>query len=188
VDEVCARAVCRSLYHFFDSKSALAVAALQHFWDTVALPAYEEHFSRNNRPLKRIAGYLSWLQRLQQDKHRHIGKVLGWPFFSLGCELGASEPALSRKLRDVESLELRYFESASRDAVAEEAIEICNPRTEALALRATMAGILAKARAMDELRDLSGLTTLPTTILRLRPVGKAIAIDAPASCGVSPPR
>ena len=53
VDEVCARAGVQkgSLYHFFDSKSALAVAALQHLWDTVAKPAYEESFSRLNPPL-----------------------------------------------------------------------------------------------------------------------------------------
>src|SRR6266481_5537209 len=89
VDEVCARAgvMKGSLYHFFDSKSALAHAALQHLWGTVAKPAYEERFSRANQPLARIASFLDWLQRLQRQKFRNIGRVLGWPFFNLGCEL-----------------------------------------------------------------------------------------------------
>lgn len=64
VDEVCARAgvMKGSLYHFFDSKSALALAALQHLWETVAKPAYEKHFSAANAPLARITDFLSWLQ------------------------------------------------------------------------------------------------------------------------------
>jgi len=193
VDEVCARASVRkgSLYHFFDSKNALAVAALQHFWDTVALPAYEEHFSRNNPPLARIACYLDWLQRLQREKLRHTGKVLGWPFFSLGCELGASEPAITRKLHDVESAEAHYFECAISDAISEDAIETCNPRTEALALRATMAGILARARALGQLDDLCALGTLPATILRLKPAGRAFEVNAPGrspAAASMPPR
>ena len=72
VDEVCALASVRkgSLYHFFDSKSALTVAVLQHLWETVADPAYEKHFSLTNPPLTRITNFLDWLQRLQREKYR----------------------------------------------------------------------------------------------------------------------
>jgi len=170
VDEVCARAGVRkgSLYHFFDSKSAVAGAALQHFWETLAKPAYDKHFSRANSPLVGITCFLDWLQGLQREKYRKVGKVLGWPFFTLGCELGAREPAIARKLCELESAELRYFESAIRDAIAQEAIEPCVARAEAISLRAAMQGILARARMLDDPDELSALTTLPITILRLK--------------------
>jgi TetR/AcrR family transcriptional repressor of nem operon len=184
VDEVCARAGVRkgSLYHFFDSKSALAVAALQHLWDTVAKPAYEESFSKLNPPLMRIMCFLDWLERSQREKHRHLAKVLGWPFFNLGCELGDREPVIAGKLCEIESAELRHFEFAIRDAVAQKAIEPCFPRAEARSLRAAMQGILARARMLNDPDELSALTALPITALRLKPQGKAMAIPQDEEC------
>jgi TetR/AcrR family transcriptional regulator, transcriptional repressor for nem operon len=184
VDEVCARARVRkgSLYHFFDSKSAVAVAALQHFWETVAKPAYEENFSAANPPLARIASFLNWMQRLQRERFCEVGKVLGWPFFTLGCELGAHEPAIARKLCELETTELLYFESAIRHAVAQENIETCAPRAAALALRAATEGILARARILNELSELTALTSLPTTILRLKPSGISIVLLEEEGC------
>ena len=178
VDEVCARAGVRkgSLYYFFETKSALAVGALQHFWETVAKPAYEKHLSRPNPPLARITCFLDWLQLLQREKHREVRKVLGWPLFTLGCELGAREPAIARELCELESAELRYFESAIRDAIAQEAIEPCVPRAAALLLRAAMQGILARARMRDDPAELSDLTALLITVRRLKPAGRARAL------------
>jgi len=184
VNEICARAGIRkgSLYYFFESKSAIAVASLEHFWATLAKPAYERHFSGLNPPLARITRFLNWLQQFQREKHCHVGKVLGWPFFTLGCELGAREPAIARKLCEVESAELRYFESAIGDAIIEEAIEPCVPRAEALSLRAAMHGILARARILDDPEELSALTTSPITILRLKPVRTGMALPESEGC------
>ncbi len=184
VDEVCARAGARkgSLYHFFDSKSALAVAALQHLWDTVAEPAYEESFSPSNPPLVRITCFLDWLERSQREQHRRLGKVLGWPFFNLGCELGDREPVLAGKLCAIESAELRHFESAIREAITREAIEPCSPRAEALSLRAAMHGILARARLLNDPDELSALTALPIMVLRLKPEEKTMAIPQDEAC------
>src|SRR6266478_8712211 len=130
MDVVCARAdvMKGSLYHFFDSKSALALAALQHLWETVAKPAYEEHFSRAHPPLARITNFLNWLQDLQRKKFRNIGRVLGWPFFNLGCELGDQEPKVSEELREIEADELFSFESAIHDALDQDIIEPADPR------------------------------------------------------------
>lgn len=168
VDEVCARASVRkgSLYHFFDSKSALTVAVLQHLWKTVAEPAYEKHFSPANPPLTRITHFLGWLERLQREKYDQLGRVLGWPFFTLGCELGVREPAISKTLCDIESAELSYFESAIVDAIDQDAIEPGIPRDEALSLRAAIEGILARARMLNDLDELSTLIALPTRVLR----------------------
>jgi TetR/AcrR family transcriptional repressor of nem operon len=167
VDAVCLRASVRkgSLYHYFDSKSTLTVAALQHLWETIAEPAYEKHFSLANPPLARITNFLDWLQRLQREKYRGIGRVLGWPFFTLGCELGAGEPAISEKLCAIESAELSYFESAILDGINDDAIEPGIPRAEALSLRAAVEGILARARILNNPDELDALTALPANIL-----------------------
>jgi TetR/AcrR family transcriptional repressor of nem operon len=168
VDEVCARASVRkgSLYHFFESKSALTVAVLQHLWETVAEPAYEKHFSLANPPLARITNFLGWLQRLQREKYGELGRVLGWPFFTLGCELGVREPAISKTLCVIESAELSYFESAILGAIDQDAIEPGIPREDALSLRAAIAGILARARILNDPGELGTLTALPTRVLR----------------------
>jgi TetR/AcrR family transcriptional repressor of nem operon len=170
VDAICARAGVRkgSLYHFFDSKSAVAAAALGHFWDTVAQPAYEKYLSGSHPPLTRITCFLEWLERSQRDKHREVGKVLGWPFFTLGCELGISEPVIASKLCEVESAEVRYFELAIGDAIAKAVIEPCVARAEALALHAAMQGILARARMLNEPDVLGALRALPITVLRVK--------------------
>src|SRR6266436_149353 len=181
IDEVCARAgVMRgSLYHFFDSKSALNLAALQHLWETVAKPAYVEHFSPANPPLLRITTFLSWLQGLQREKFHNIGRVLGWPFFTLGCELGDQEPTVSEQLREIEAAELFYFESAIHDALDQDIIEPADPRAEALSLRAAVEGILARARILNDPDELSALTPLPINLLRPKPRGTAMALLVP---------
>ena len=162
VDEVCVRAGVQkaSLYYFFDSKSALTLAALQHFWEAVAKPAYEKHFSPANPPLARITNFLNWLQDLQQEKFRNIGRVPGWPFFTLGCELGAQEPTISKGLCEIEAAELFYFESAIRDALDQNVIGQVDPRAQALSFRAAVEGLLARARILNNPDELSALTKL----------------------------
>ena len=179
IDEVCARAgvLKGSLYHFFDSKSVLALAALQHLWETVAKPAYDEHFSQANPPLARITRFLDWLQGLQLKKFRTVGKVLGWPFFTLGCELGGQEPRVSEQLCKIEVDELFYFESAINDALGQEIIEPAEPRAKALALRAAVEGILARARILNDPAELRALSELPTNILCLKPPGTAVPLS-----------
>ena len=173
VDEVCAHAGVRkgSLYHFFDSKNALTLAALQHFWETVATPAYEEHLSPANPPILRIKTFLSWLLGLQRKKFRNIGRVLGWPFFTLGYELGDQEPTISRQLCEIEAAELFCFDSAIRDALDQDVIEPVDARAAALSLRATTQGILARARILNDPDELYVLALLPVNILRLKSLG-----------------
>lgn len=171
LDDICERASVRkgSFYYFFKSKSALVVAALQHLWDTVGQPAYETHFSPAVAPLQRITNFLEWVQRLQREKREQVGYVLGSPFFSLGCELGTREPNISRKLCELQSGQLHYFESAIRDAIARDVIEPCDPHAQAVYLRASLEGIVSEARMTGNLDGLNTLTELPKIVLRLKP-------------------
>jgi len=160
VDEVCARAEVRkgSLYHFFPSKSAMISEALQHFWTTVAQPAYHKHFSQPNPPLTRIGHFLEWLRGFQLQKYREHRKILGWPFFTLGCELASSEPEITEILGRIAALETWYFEFAISEAMRQNQIEASNPRATALSLRATIEGILGRARILNRTEELEALT------------------------------
>ncbi|MDB6036579.1 MAG: TetR family transcriptional regulator [Verrucomicrobiales bacterium] len=160
VDEVCVRAEVRkgSLYHFFPSKSAMASEALQHFWTTVAQPAYHKRFSEHNMPLARIGHFLEWLRSFQLNKFREHGKVLGWPFFTLGCELASSEPEISEILGRIAALETCYFEFAISEARRQNKIEFSHPRATAISLQATIEGISGRARVLNRPEELDALT------------------------------
>jgi TetR/AcrR family transcriptional repressor of nem operon len=159
VDEVCARAGVRkgSLYHFFSSKSAMASEALQHFWTTVAQPAYHKYFSEQNPPIARIQQFLQWLRSVQLDEYREHGKVLGWPFFTIGCELASCEPEISEMLQRIAALEIWYFEFAIAEAMRQNQIEASDPRAIAISLRATIEGILGRARILNRPDELDAL-------------------------------
>ena len=175
VDEVCARADVRkgSFYQFFPSKSALVLEGLQHFWTTVAQPAYHKHFSEPNPPLTRIGQFLEWLRSFQLQKYREQGKVLGWPFFTLGCELASSEPEIREILGRIAALETWYFEFAISEAMRQNQIEASNPRATALALRATVEGILGRARILNRPDELD-------TLLAIRSFCKTVDSVAPS--------
>lgn len=171
VEDVCARARVNrgSFYYFFASKSALIAATLQYLWDTVGSVAFDACFSPAIAPFQRLTNFLEWVQCFQLAKSDELGRAPGSPIFSLGCELGPEEPVVSAKVREIQSAQLHYFTAAIRDAIAENAIEPCEPHLQALCLSAMMEGIVSNARIMNDVDCLKALTRLPATILRVRP-------------------
>jgi hypothetical protein len=114
---------------------------------------------------------------LQLEKFRTVGRVLGWPFFTVGCELGGQEPRVSEQLCKIGAAELFCFESALHDALGQEIIEPAEPRAKALALRAAVEGILARARILNDPAELRALSELPTNILCLKLPGTAVPLS-----------
>src|ERR1044071_3630635 len=78
IDDICKRADVKkgSFYYFFDSKAALAVAALEKMWRDEWKPAMDERFSPSVEPLARIQGYLEGLYLKQCRVKNETGKVL----------------------------------------------------------------------------------------------------------------
>ncbi|MCR6656391.1 MAG: TetR family transcriptional regulator C-terminal domain-containing protein [Opitutus sp.] len=65
----------------------------------------------------------------------------------------------------------RYYESAIRDAVAEGAIEPCDPAQKTSALMALIDGLLSQARIMNDPEPLRALPALVLDLLRpIKPV------------------
>jgi TetR/AcrR family transcriptional repressor of nem operon len=147
VDAICHRADVRkgSFYHFFESKSALAAEALEADW-LARRALLDEMFSPQSPPLDRLRRYLDYVFDRQAAAHAKCGCVLGCPILSIGCEVSTQDPVIRMKVRDILGRQLRYFETAIRDADAEGSIHAPNPR-----VKARIQGALTQARILDDL-------------------------------------
>src|SRR5688572_33513031 len=81
IEDICKRADVKkgSFYYFFESKAALAVAALEKMWIDDWKPKLDARFSPSLEPLGRIKGYLESIYTNQCEVKKSTGKVLGCP-------------------------------------------------------------------------------------------------------------
>jgi TetR/AcrR family transcriptional repressor of nem operon len=152
VDAICLKADVRkgSFYHFFESKSALASEALEADWQDKRA-RLDEMFSPLVPPLDRLRHYLDYLIDRQAAAHAKCGCVLGCPILSLGCEISTQDPVIRGKVREILGRQLKYFETAIRDAAAEGSISAPDPRAKARSIYALIQGALTQARILDDL-------------------------------------
>jgi TetR/AcrR family transcriptional repressor of nem operon len=143
-----------SFYHFFASKEELAIAALESKWAEHE-PRMDEIFSPTVRPLERLRRFLAWGIAEQERARAEFGFVCGCPLFTLGAEIGTQQPALRAKIDEHLSRQLRYLESAIRDAHAAGDISAPDAGRKARIALAYIEGLLTQARIMNDLRPLS---------------------------------
>jgi TetR/AcrR family transcriptional regulator, transcriptional repressor for nem operon len=152
VDAICLKADVRkgSFYHFFDSKSTLASEALEADWQDKRAKL-DEMFSPLVPGLDRIRNYLDHLIAKQAAVHAECGCVLGCPILSLGCEISTQDPVIRTKIQEILGRQLRYFETAIRDADADGSISAPDPKVKARSIYALIQGALSQARVLDDL-------------------------------------
>ncbi|HVT71954.1 MAG TPA: TetR/AcrR family transcriptional regulator [Lacunisphaera sp.] len=152
IDDICKRADVKkgSFYYFFSSKAELAVAALERMWTETWKPNMDQIFSPSVDPVDRIAAYLENIYRKQAKVKQEHGKVLGCPIVSMGSETSTHEADINGKIRELLNRKRRYYESALRDALAEGAIEPCDPAEKATALAGLIEGIVCQCRIMND--------------------------------------
>lgn len=150
VDAICEKAGVKkgSFYYFFQSKSDLAVAALEADWNQKK-PHMDALFSPTTPPLDRLRNYFDDVASRQAAIHKQCGSVLGCPLFSIGSEVCIQDKQISSKVQEIFGRYLKYFESAIRDAHASGAIVAPKPATKARLLFALYQGILAQARIQN---------------------------------------
>ncbi len=164
IDAICEQAGVKkgSFYYFFDSKSTLAAAALHESWYSCGKEYWDEIFSASTPPLERIEHFMKSVYDGQVKVVAEHGQVLGCPCFSVGSETTNEDEAVREKAKEILGRQLRYFESAIRDAQAEDLIPVGDPAKKAKCLFAFFEGSLAQARIHN---DLNMLKELPTTAL-----------------------
>jgi TetR/AcrR family transcriptional repressor of nem operon len=121
VNDLCADAGVKkgSFYHFFPTKRDLALAAIDAYWERHRTGLFEGAFAADLPPLDRIARFFDrltpWIGKLAAD-----GMPLGCPFGNLGVEMATQDDVIRVKVQEVFGHVLGYFESAIRDAHAED--------------------------------------------------------------------
>lgn len=164
IDAICEKAGVKkgSFYYFFDSKSTLAVAALNENWIQDGKAKWDALFSASLPPLERIRGFMHSVYDGQVKVQKEHGKVLGCPCFSIGSETSTQDEVIRAKAQEILQSQIRYFETAIRDAQAEVSVPPGDAAVKAKCLFALFEGSLAQARIQN---DLDFLRTLPDASL-----------------------
>lgn len=158
VDQICLRAGVKkgSFYHFFESKSALALAAIDFGWSEYRVKL-DALINSEMSPLERLlAGFRD--QRIQQRtmQERH-GRVLGCPIHSLGCEVATTDPVLYDRLQKILTEILHYYETTIREGQEEGLIVRGDAAQLARLVLAFAQGLLLRARITNDLSALDDL-------------------------------
>lgn len=155
VDHICERAGVKkgSFYHFFESKSALALAAVDHGWAEHRLHL-EAVFSPETPPLERILRCFRESRGEQEELLAKHGRVLGCPVHSLGAEVATTDPDLRDRLQEILAEFLTYYETAIRDGQADGSVVPGDPGMLARMVFAFSEGLLLHARMKNDLAPL----------------------------------
>lgn len=176
IDAICEKAQVKkgSFYYFFDSKSALAVAALEDSWQNYSKAKWDAIFSAATPPLERIRNFMLSVYEGQVEVVQKYGRVLGCPCFSVGSETSTQDEAINAKAQELLRIQVRYLESAVRDAQAEGSLPAgINPSLKAKCLFALFEGSLAQARIQNDLEILRSLPDAAMDLVgahRLEPI------------------
>jgi TetR/AcrR family transcriptional repressor of nem operon len=160
VDAICEKAGAKkgSFYHFFESKSELAVKALEADWQRKRAKM-DEIFSPSVPPLDRLRNYFRHVYEGQSRTHGECGAVLGCPYCTIGCEIGTQDRAIGDQVHKILDRNAKYFESAIRDAHAEGSIMAPDAKAKAQMLVAFFQGSLAQARIENDIRPLQRMAS-----------------------------
>ena len=173
VDLICERAGVKkgSFYHFFESKTALALAGIEKAW-AFHRGEMDRLFSAVHPPIERLRNWTRSMIEEQVTMKKKHGRVLGCPIHSLGAEVSTLDDSLRDKLQGILSQFIRYFETAIRDAHALEEIDAPDAPFKARIVFAYSEGLLAHARIWNDLHQLDELESGVMSILGVKTTRK----------------
>jgi TetR/AcrR family transcriptional repressor of nem operon len=153
VDDICTKAGINkgSFYYAFKSKSDLAVAAFERYWENKQ-PLLDRIFSPQVPPLERLDSYCRLIIEDQKKKYESFGKMLGCPFCSVGSELSTQDEKIRLKAEQMSQRMLKYLESLVRDLVAEHHIEARDPAELAQEVGFYITGVLMQAKIENNVK------------------------------------
>ena len=158
VDDICTKAGVNkgSFYYAFKSKSDLAVAAYERYWENKR-PKMDHIFSPQIPPLQRLDLICQTIIDDQKQKYASFGKMLGCPFCAIGSELSTQDENIRLKTEQITSRMMKYWESLVRDLATEGAIETSNPVELAQEVGMYITGVLTQAKIENSLKHVERL-------------------------------
>lgn len=152
VDDICKASGVKkgSFYHFFPSKSDLAVAAYDAHW-AERKPFYDSIFDKAKPGLQRFEDWCEAAYTTQKEMFDNKGKVLGCPYASVGTELGTQDEKVRMKSHEIFKYGEKYVETAVRDAIAEKTLP-SHLQAESLSheIMSYLIGVLLNARIQND--------------------------------------
>ena len=103
VDELCSRAEVRkgSFYHFFPSKTNLALAAIDTSWNQTKLHVFTPIFSTDKNGMDQLQDLLNKVDEVQSSILKSNGAFLGCPFGNLGQEMATKDEQIRKATQKV---------------------------------------------------------------------------------------
>ena len=158
VDQICEHSGVKkgSFYHFFRSKSDLAVAAYEYHWQELR-EKLDVVFSKDKPPLQRLDDYFRHIYDRQRERLERFGRMLGCPFVSLGSELSTQDESVRQMAQKISANKCKYIEETLRDAIEEGLIKPTDPAVLARELHSYLVGLVQEAKIANDLRALNGM-------------------------------
>lgn len=173
VEELCRHADVRkgSFYHFFASKRALALAALDAWWAGTRSEVLEPAFSADAPPLERIRLAFARSAMQQARAQERAGCFVGCPFGNLAMELSTQDEVIRARVAEVLERMRGYFAEALGEARARGELPDAAADVDATArsLLAYLYGSMVLAKAAN---DVEVMTALADSALRLVVAGE----------------
>ena len=169
VAEICARADVRkgSFYHFFESKQALTLAAIDTHW-RAECEIWDDALSGNDPALTRLARLI----RALADSHRVArdtrGAVSGCLLANLTIELSGADPLAQARLEEIFNEQIALVQGVIADAVDEGMVPATSlSRSAARAVVAQIEGLVLFAKLGNDPDVLADLWVQVLYLLRV---------------------
>jgi TetR/AcrR family transcriptional repressor of nem operon len=158
VDDICEQAGVNkgSFYYAFKSKSDLAVAAYERYWENKRAKM-DAIFSPAVAPLQRLDNLIEAIIADQTARYKEYGKMPGCPFCSIGSEVGTQDENIRAAADRIGVKMAKYNESLVRDLVSEGLVESSNPTELSQEMCCYLTGVLMQAKIENSPKQLDRL-------------------------------
>jgi len=157
VEGICEQAGVKkgSFYYYFESKAALAEAALAEAWEERRGVLEEMLLGSGEGTWEGLRRWGRALVELQGEMAARHGRVVGCPLHALGAEISMQEEGLRRKVGEILERYVDLVDGAIRRA--EPAVRPEDAAVRARRVFAYVEGLLTQARIANDLGVLDGL-------------------------------
>ena len=158
----CAGVPKGSFYNHFDSKEALGVAALKHYWSDGACDRLKLLMAPGSTPLERLKAYFAQMSTDIAANNYNGGCLFG----NMTAELADHSPAIAGQLSDIYEAWSRRIGDCIRDAQASgEVASKADPDLLATFILNAWGGAILRARLAKDDRPLQQVTNMIFTVL-----------------------
>jgi len=159
VDDICGKAgvLKGSFYHFFHSKSDLAAASLDAYWDQYRKPQLDAVFAADVSPEERFLRYTEQIYLIQKERFEKKGRVCGCPINSLGSELSTQDEKIRKKSQEISTRVRHFYETALTDGQKQGLWTGVDVPAKALELYSMVTGTLVQARINNDIHLIKSL-------------------------------